>query len=154
MQCAGYLCIEGVVNGSIEADSVLLGPSGKVTGHITCRELDIEGWLEGSYDVVDVVVHLAGTVIPHEVAISTGRCRIEGSFWGDLKTQTLIVAPTGQVNGRIEAREMQVYGVARGEMDVDIMRIQTGGIVLGSVSYLQLEQAHGSGAKAEFHPKA
>ena len=79
----GILHIEGKINGKIKAESINIGPRGRVDGQLDCDTLHIKGVFSGSAVCDELVVadnaSVKGRVTYRSVAISRG-AMIEGEL--------------------------------------------------------------------------
>jgi cytoskeletal protein CcmA (bactofilin family) len=144
IQGSGLMLIHGTVKGGISADVVKLTATALVMGHVDCRQLDIEGRLNGSFEAVDVVVRNKGEVLIHEQAISTGTCLVAGVVSGQLTATQLKVETTGRMSGPITTKQLDVHGSMQGEIHVADMVVRSSGVVTGKVHYGNLSMERGS----------
>ncbi len=72
----GVLRIDGIVEGSLRGERVVLGPTARLSGHVVLRELDCAGDLEGQIQVERLLLQssgrVTGTVIAGELVVQTG----------------------------------------------------------------------------------
>lgn len=144
VQGQGTLLIHGTVKGSIHADAVKLNETALVVGHIECRQLDVCGRLDGSFETTDVVVRQGGAIIIHDKAISTGTCVVAGAVSGQLSSAQLKVERSGQISGHIHVDRADVHGHVQGELVAGDMVVRSSGTVAGSVHYGNLSMERGS----------
>lgn len=144
VQGQGTLLVHGTVKGGIQADVVKLYESALVVGHVECRQLDVSGRLDGSFEVADAVIRLGGTVIIDDKAIGTGTCLVAGAISGQLTAAQLKVERSGQISGHIHADRLDVHGHVQGELDAGEMVVRSGGTVTGNVHYGNLSMERGS----------
>lgn len=149
----GTLVIRGCIQGQVEADTVQLSEGAQVTGHIQCRQLDVAGRLDGSFQSTDVVVRAAGVVIANAQAVSTGTCLVAGAVSGPLQAQKLKVEATGQLSGKIRAAQMDVHGHVQGEVDADDIVVRSSGTVDGRVHYGNISMERGSDVSGQIQRK-
>lgn len=144
VQGRGTLLIHGTVKGGISADVVKLNASALVMGHIDCRQLDIAGRLNGSFEAADVVIRSSGEVLIHEQAISTGTCLVSGVVSGQLTATQLKVETSGRISGLIAAEQLDVHGTMQGEIHAGDMVVRSSGVVTAQVHYGNLSMERGS----------
>lgn len=144
VQGSGLLLIHGTVKGGISADVVKLTATALVMGHIDCRQLDIDGRLNGSFEAVDVVVRSKGEVLIHEQAISTGTCLVAGAVSGQLNAAQLKVETSGSVSGFVNAQQLDVHGAMQGDISVLDMVVRSSGVVTAKLNYGNLSMERGS----------
>ncbi len=82
---------------------------------------------------------------------ATSPARIEGSFRGEVKSDsTVVVGPDGRIDGILQARELVVMGRASGEFRVNgMVTVKQGGILKGTVSCTSLAVDEGGEARCE-----
>jgi len=74
----GDFRIDGVLEGDLEIDGkIVVGPSGKIIGNVTCDNADVEGVLSGIIKVkglmtVKQAAKISGEVTTGKIAIETG----------------------------------------------------------------------------------
>lgn len=144
VQGQGTLLIHGTVKGGVQADVVKLNESALVVGHIECRQLDVSGRLDGTFEVADVVVRQGGAVIIQDKSISTGTCLVAGAISGHIKAAQLKVERSGQISGHTQADRLDVHGHVQGELAAGEMVVRSSGTVVGSVHYGNLSMERGS----------
>jgi cytoskeletal protein CcmA (bactofilin family) len=70
--------LDGILNGNFQSNGkIVIGPAGKVTGDITCKNADIEGVFEGRITVAEILnvksrAHIYGEVICGKLAVEPG----------------------------------------------------------------------------------
>lgn len=79
----GVARIDGVMEGNLHADFVIIGESGTIKGNVQSRGLIVDGKIEGNVEASDV-------------AEITSR----GEIMGDIRTARLIVSEGGIFEGR------------------------------------------------------
>ena len=94
----GTVLIHGCVKGHIEAHTVICDITAHVLGHIVCTQLDMAGYLNGSFDAQDVLIRAGAHINTFEEAICAGTCRIAGTFSGELKAREILLEGNGQIN--------------------------------------------------------
>ena len=144
VQGRGTLLIHGTVKGGISADVVKLNATAQVLGHIECRQLDIAGRLDGSFEAADVVVRSSGEVLVHDQANSTGTCLVAGTVSGHLTATQLKVETSGRISGLIAAEQLDVHGSMQGEIHANDMVVRSSGVVTAKVHYGNLSMERGS----------
>lgn len=144
VQGQGTLLVHGTIKGSVEADVVKLNESALVVGHIECRQLDVSGRLDGSFETADVVVRQGGAILIQDKAISTGTALVAGAVSGPLKAAQLKVERSGQVSGHLQADRLDVHGHVQGELAAGEMVVRSSGTVAGNVHYGNLSMERGS----------
>lgn len=144
IQGQGTLLIHGTVKGDIQADTVKLADTALVVGHVECRQLDLSGRLDGSFETTDVVVRQTGVVVINDKAISTGTCLVSGAVSGQLKAAQLKVERSGQLSGHTHADRLDVHGQVQGEVTAGDMVVRSSGTVSGVVRYDNLSMERGS----------
>lgn len=144
VQGQGTVLIHGTVKGGIQADVVKLHENGLVLGHVECRQLDVSGRLDGSFEVIDAVVRQGAAVTIQDKAISTGTCLVAGAVSGQLKATQLKVERSGQINGHTQADRLDVHGHVQGELAAGEMVVRSSGTVAGNVHYGNLSMERGS----------
>lgn len=140
----GTLLIHGTVKGSVQADVVKFSETALVMGRIQCRQLDVAGRLDGSFEATDVVIRQGAAVIIDDKAISTGTCMVSGAVSGQLKATQLKVERNGQISGHTHADRLDVHGHVQGELVADEMVVRSSGTVTGHVRYGHLSMERGS----------
>lgn len=144
VQGRGTLLIHGTVKGGISADVVKLNATAQVMGHIDCRQLDIAGRLDGSFEAADVVVRSGGEVLIHDQANSTGTCLVSGTVSGHLTANQLKVETSGRMSGLLAAEQLDVHGSLQGEVHANDMVVRSSGVVSAKVHYGNLSMERGS----------
>jgi cytoskeletal protein CcmA (bactofilin family) len=144
VQGTGTLLIHGTVKGGISADVVKLNATALVMGHIDCRQLDVAGRLNGSFEATDVVIRSSGEVLIHEQAISTGTCLVSGVVSGPLTATKLKVETSGRISGLIAADQLDVHGTMQGEIKAGDMVVRSSGVISAQVHYGNLSMERGS----------
>ena len=106
----GMLRIDGLVQGRVNADSVLLGKSGVVKGEVKAQKIIVGGKVEGSL-WSEGVVEINAT----------------GKVQGDIFTNKLSVTEGGEFNGRIEMKmgESKASDMDTGKQEGPIFLSQT-----------------------------
>jgi cytoskeletal protein CcmA (bactofilin family) len=67
--------IDGVIEGNVQADSLIIGKTGSVKGDISVREIEVDGSVEGNIKAEEAV-----------------EIRPEGTVEGDIHTAKLIIS--------------------------------------------------------------
>lgn len=149
VQGQGTLLVSGTVKGSIQADIVKLSETAHVAGRIECQQLDMAGRLDGRFQSADVVVRAGAVVIGEEASVSTGTCLVAGAISGPLQTNQLKVEASGQLNGHISAKQMDVHGHVQGEVNAEDLVVRSLGTIEGRVVYGNLSMERGSNVNGQ-----
>jgi cytoskeletal protein CcmA (bactofilin family) len=78
INCDGDIRIDGSVNGSVVSKGkVVVGPTGKVDGEITCQNADISGSLNGNISVAELLIlkstaNLKGDITTNKLSVEPG----------------------------------------------------------------------------------
>lgn len=86
----GEIRIDGELKGNLEAKGkVVIGITGKVNGQITCKNCDVQGFLEGKADVAHLLSlkstsKVMGDIVTQQLGIEpgarfNGNCKMNGS---------------------------------------------------------------------------
>ena len=94
----GKVYIHGCVKGHVQAQTVVCSHTADVHGHIVCKQLDMAGKLDGSFDANEVFIRAGAYVCAFEDAVCAGTCRIQGTFSGELKAGRILLEGTGELN--------------------------------------------------------
>ncbi len=81
----GELRVEGVINGPVNADSVILGQGATIRGDIIAKRIIVEGKVEGNLKVKEFV-----------------EIKSTGKVFGEIFTDKISVMEGGVVNGKVE----------------------------------------------------
>jgi len=141
---AGTLLLGGMVNGSIQAETVKITESGQVLGVIECSQLDIAGKLEGGFHANDVIVRDGAFIKGSQELLSKGTCLVSGTINGALKANNLQVENLGSLIGNILVNQLDVYGKIIGAVDGASVIVRNGAVVDGSIQYDNLAMESGS----------
>jgi len=98
VQSLGKVYIHGCVMGHVQAQTVVCSHTADVHGHIVCKQLDMAGKLDGSFDTDEAFIRAGAYVCTFEDAVCTGTCRIEGTFCGELKAGRILLLGAGELN--------------------------------------------------------
>ena len=83
----GTLRVDGLVQGRVNSDCVVLSETGVIKGEIKARKIIVGGKVEGSLRAQEII-----------------EIRATGKVQGDIFTNKLSMAEGGELNGRIEMR--------------------------------------------------
>jgi len=83
----GTLRVDGLVEGRLDADCVVLSESARVKGEIQAKKIIVGGKVEGNLRALELV-----------------EIKSKGRIWGDIFTQKLAVSAGAEFNGRIEMK--------------------------------------------------
>lgn len=78
IQTSADLRLDGVINGNLQVDGrVVVGPTGRVKGDVTCTHADVEGSIEGVVRVSHTLIikstaYLDGEVIVGKLSVEPG----------------------------------------------------------------------------------
>ena len=153
----GTVHIDGTVEGDVEVEEgIVLGTSGHITGNITSRVITISGHVTGHIFGETVEVTQSGTVSNDIHAVNlTVDGNVEGFVQADekihvtqhgsvrserMESQHIIVH--GSVSGKVTATELleiNQNGRVEGEMTVKRIKVDEGGMMLGSMQTYQPE---------------
>jgi len=84
----GTLRVDGMVDGKLDADYLILSESAVVKGIIKAKKIIIGGKIDGSVCAQELV-----------------EIKSKGRVWGDIYTQKLAIVEGGEVNGKIEMKK-------------------------------------------------
>src|SRR4030042_1314858 len=84
----GTLRIDGQVDGSLDADCVILSESAVVKGEIKAKKIIVGGKVEGNLRAQELV-----------------EIKSKGKVWGDIFAHTLAVVEGGEFNGKVERKK-------------------------------------------------
>lgn len=92
--------LDGVLEGNFtSAGKIVIGPTGKVVGDITCKNADIEGKFEGKIEIEDLLMLKASADVSGEVV--TGKLSVEpGAAFGATCAMKNTVKQISKVNGQ------------------------------------------------------
>ena len=81
------LTIEGEVEGTIDVSGhrLTIAASGNVRAHVTAKEIDVRGSLEGNIDEADIIYIRAGA-----------------RFLGDLSARAIVIEDGGFIRGKVD----------------------------------------------------
>jgi len=83
----GELRVEGIINGLVNADSVVLGQAGTAKGEITANKIIVEGKVEGNLKAKEIV-----------------EIKSTGKVLGEIFTNKLSIMEGGVLNGKVETK--------------------------------------------------
>ena len=83
----GTLRVDGLINGRLNADCIILSETAVVQGEINARRIIIGGKVEGNLRAQEIL-----------------EIRSKGKVWGEVFTPKLSVTEGGEVNGKIEMK--------------------------------------------------
>ena len=70
----------------------------------------------------------------------SGCAKVNGTFTGELTTETLEIGPTGLIKGRVRAKEIDVSGVLMDDVVCQgLLQIRKTGTVNGKLTYSDLD---------------
>ena len=70
----------------------------------------------------------------------SGCAKVNGTFTGELTTETLEIGPTGLIKGRVRAKEIDVSGVLMDDVVCQgLLHIRKTGTVNGKLTYSDLD---------------
>ncbi len=67
--------IDGIIEGNVQADTLIIGKTGSIKGDVSAREIEVNGGIEGNVKAEEIV-----------------EIRPEGSVEGDINTVKLIIS--------------------------------------------------------------
>jgi cytoskeletal protein CcmA (bactofilin family) len=74
----------------------------------------------------------------------SGCAKVNGTFTGELTTETLEIGPTGLIKGRVRAKEIDVSGVLMDDVVCQgLLQIRKTGTVNGKLTYSDLDIERG-----------
>jgi cytoskeletal protein CcmA (bactofilin family) len=149
----GVVLVNGSVKGHVRADTVKLGESGHVDGHVECFQLDVAGKLDGSFAAENVLIRAGAMVHSSAQSISRGTLSLAGGLAGQLHVNKLKVESTGQLEGHTRARQMDVHGYVQGDILADDMVVRASGAVAGKLTYGNLSMERGSEVSGQLQRK-
>jgi cytoskeletal protein CcmA (bactofilin family) len=83
----GELRVEGIINGPVNADSVIFGQAARVKGEITAKRIIVEGKVEGNLRAEEIV-----------------EIKSTGKVFGEIFTNKISIMGGGVINGRVEMK--------------------------------------------------
>lgn len=149
----GVVLVNGSVKGHVRADTVKLGESGQVDGHIECLQLDVAGKLDGSFAAENVLIRAGAMVHSSAQSISRGTMSLAGGLAGQLQVNKLKVESTGQLEGHTRAKQMDVHGYVQGDILADDIVVRASGAVAGKLTYGNLSMERGSEVSGQLQRK-
>lgn len=149
----GTVLVHGSIQGQVRADTVVIAATAHVAGHVECRQIDIAGRLDGSFNVVDAVVRAGGVVITNAETTSRGTFMLAGACSGHINANQLKVDVGGQLSGQTRAVQMDVHGRVQGDVDVGDMVVRNHGVVDGKLAYDNLSMERGSDVGGQLQRK-
>ena len=153
----GTVHIDGTVEGDVEVEEgIVLGASGRIHGNITSKSITISGDLTGHIFGETVEVTTSGTVSNDIHAVNlTVDGNVEGFVQADEKIhvakngsiisdrmESKHIVVHGAVSGNVTATELleiNQNGKVEGEMTVKRIKVDEGGMMLGSMQTYQPE---------------
>ena len=90
LKVKGTLRVDGLVEGCLEAECVILTEKGRVKGEVQGRKLIIGGAVEGNLRAQELV-----------------EIKSQGKIQGDISTQKLTVIEGAEYNGKIEMKKQE-----------------------------------------------
>jgi len=84
----GTLRVDGVVEGQIDADYVILSESAEVKGEIKAKRIILGGKMDGNARAQELV-----------------EIKSKGKVWGDIFTQKLTIIEGAEFNGKVEMKK-------------------------------------------------
>ena len=90
----GMLRVDGILNGQVNADCVVLGETATIKGDITARKIIVGGKVEGNLDAKEIV-----------------EIKPKGKVLGDISTNKLVIIEGGEFNGKIEMKMDEGKGI-------------------------------------------
>lgn len=149
----GVVLINGSVQGHVRADTIKLGESGHVDGHVECIQLDVAGKLDGSFSADNVLIRVGAMVNSSAQSVSRGTLSMGGGVVGQLLANKLKVERTGQLDGHTRAKQIDVYGLVQGDIHADEMVVRSSGAVTGKLIYGNLSMERGSDVSGQLQRK-
>jgi cytoskeletal protein CcmA (bactofilin family) len=84
----------------------------------------------------------------------SGCAKVNGSFTGELVTETLEIGQTGLIKGRVRAKEIDVSGVLMDDVVCQgLLQIRNTGTVNGKLTYSDLDIERGGRFEGDIHNK-
>jgi len=116
----GAVQVEGILNGNITVNSVVIGENGIVNGNIKAKNVIINGKLKGSIKCESLEVMQGGLASDQ---IEVKNLKVTGEVRGDITVSELLdIESTGQVQGEITTTNL---------------KIDEGGCIIGSMQPYQ-----------------
>ena len=147
----GSVQVEGILNGDISVDSVVIGSDGRINGTITATSVIVNGTLNGSVfcDALEIMPNgnISNEIKVKQVLISG---KVDGTIEAKeeitidqtgtvnasmMKSKTIII--DGRFKGKVissEILEIGTTGSVEGEITVKNIKTHEGGKLLGSLS--------------------
>jgi cytoskeletal protein CcmA (bactofilin family) len=91
LKVKGTLRIDGVVDGQVDADYVILSETAEVTGEIRAKKIIIGGKMDGNARAQELV-----------------EIKSKGKVWGDIFTQKLTIIEGAEFNGKVEMKKTEM----------------------------------------------
>jgi cytoskeletal protein CcmA (bactofilin family) len=91
LKVKGTLRIDGVVEGQVDADYVILSETAEVTGEIRAKKIIIGGKMDGNARAQELV-----------------EIKSKGKVWGDIFTQKLTIIEGAEFNGKVEMKKTEM----------------------------------------------
>ncbi len=166
----GTVHIDGTVDGDIEAEEgIVLGTSAKVNGNITSKSITISGELTGRIFGEKVEITESGRVTND---IHATELLVDGKVDGFVqatekitvdkngevlseKMESKFIIVHGEIEGNVTATELleiNQNGKVKGEMTVKKIKVDEGGMMLGSMLTYQPQSTSASAAELDTTP--
>ena len=105
-----------------------------------------------NYAPNDLVINEGVTFVG--TAHVSGCAKVNGSFTGELVTETLEIGQTGLIKGRVRAKEIDVSGVLMDDVVCQgLLQIRNTGTVNGKLTYSDLDIERGGRFQGDIHNK-
>lgn len=82
-----------------------------------------------------------------------GAIHLDGKFKGNIKADKITVGKYGQLQGKVEAKTIIVFGVIKGELVCDELTLNPGSEVDGNISYNAVKIHPGGSIIGDIHCK-
>jgi len=83
VECDGVVHVDGAVNGDIRCESLTVGETGSVEGHICASDVEVRGSVKGSVQAKRVIVKAAARVagdVTHETLVVERGAAVSGFY--------------------------------------------------------------------------
>ena len=91
LKVKGTLRIDGMAEGQIDADYVILSETAEVKGEISAKKIIIAGKMDGNARAQELV-----------------EIKSKGKVWGDIFTQKLTIIEGAEFNGKVEMKKTEM----------------------------------------------
>ncbi len=83
-----------------------------------------------------------------------GELNVDGVINGDVEAQAIIIGVNGKINGKVKARDVQVYGVVEGAIFADTVFLSSTARVVGNIMHKVLETEFGAYVEGDLRKKS